>query len=82
MNVANPELQEDDDYLLYCRVCGACGEEGCCPAWICTHAEGCLYPEIYKDAGLYGRIRRIKTVGQVVRWINTYWYRLFHRVLL
>lgn len=81
MIVANPELQEDDE-SPYCTVCGACGEEGCCPAWTCIHAEGCLYPEIYNDTGLYGRIRRNKTVRRVVRWINTYWYRLFHRVLL
>lgn len=76
------ELDDDIIESPYCPVCGACGEEGCCPAWMCTHAKGCLYLEIYNDTGLYGRIRRKKTVVQIVHWINTRWYRLFHRVLL
>jgi len=29
---------------LYCAKCGACGEDGCCPATMCQGGVGCLYP--------------------------------------
>lgn len=32
---------------IYCKVCGGCGEDGCCPAEICEHKEGGLYCEKY-----------------------------------
>ena len=31
---------EDENYSPYCVICGACGEDGCCPATVCKHASG------------------------------------------
>ena len=38
------------DYAPYCKNCGSCGEDGCCPDWKCTHGEGCKYPETENGA--------------------------------
>jgi hypothetical protein len=40
-------MGEEEDYSPYCKICSACGEDGCCPALICTMDEGCEYKSIY-----------------------------------
>lgn len=39
------ELQHED---VYCKHCGACGEEGCCSGEMCTNEKDGLYCEYYK----------------------------------
>jgi len=48
---AQQRLQSDEspDPDDYCPRCGACGEEGCCPASMCDEGEGCLYGDVYHD---------------------------------
>jgi len=29
-----------ENYSPYCSVCGACGEEGCCSALVCSQEDG------------------------------------------
>lgn len=38
-------MSNEDDISPYCVMCGACGEEGCCPPTICkqTSGEYCEY---------------------------------------
>lgn len=43
-------MNEDFDDM-YCRICGSCGCDGCCPDFKCQHVEGCLYPQT--DNGLF-----------------------------
>lgn len=38
----------------YCKVCGACGEEGCCSPLTCDFTEGCEYKDIYLKDLKYG----------------------------
>lgn len=37
----------DDLTFQNCPVCGACGEDGCCPKSKCTRAQGCKYGHVY-----------------------------------
>lgn len=34
---------KEDRFNVYCEICGACGEEGCCPATICQHHKDGKY---------------------------------------
>jgi len=52
------EIDEDETQSPYCPVCEACGDDGCCPPWICKHTDDCLYP--YYENGIMVR---------VVRWL-------------
>lgn len=36
-----------NDYSPYCSECGACGESGCCPAYMCTMDDRCDYKQTY-----------------------------------
>lgn len=38
---------EDENYSPYCKICTACGEDGCCPATMCTMEDGCEYKGTY-----------------------------------
>ncbi len=40
---------------VYCPTCGACGEEGCCPASMCQHGF-CLYGKHYAKDHTYYRL--------------------------
>jgi hypothetical protein len=42
---------------IYCPVCGACGEDGCCPPWKCKQGGQCLYPKYHNN--FYVKIRRL-----------------------
>ncbi len=34
-------MSEENEYFSpYCTICGACGEDGCCPATVCKQAGG------------------------------------------
>jgi hypothetical protein len=46
----------DIDDVVYCPICGACGEEGCCPPEMCQHKPGCQYP--YYDNNIWIKIKR------------------------
>jgi len=45
-NIVAPEPNEDN-YSPYCKVCGACGEDGCCSAMMCKHSPDGDYCEHY-----------------------------------
>lgn len=32
---------------IYCKHCGACGEEGCCPPTVCVQKQGGKYCDYY-----------------------------------
>jgi hypothetical protein len=41
------KMDEDDFPSLYCIICGACGEEGCCQPVKCRQHPDGLYCEMY-----------------------------------
>ena len=45
-NIVEPE-QNEDDYSPYCKVCGACGEDGCCSAMMCKQSPDGDYCDHY-----------------------------------
>ena len=48
-------LVEDEDlYNPYCKVCGGCGEDGCCSALHCKQSKDGYYCESYLDDLKYG----------------------------
>jgi hypothetical protein len=38
---------EEEDYNPYCKICGGCGEDGCCSALRCKFEDGCEYKQTY-----------------------------------
>lgn len=41
------EDEEIEAYNPYCKVCGNCGEDGCCSAMACQFTNECEYKETY-----------------------------------
>lgn len=55
------QLQVEIDFAdIYCKVCGSCGHDGCCPA------ERCAYPSIKADT-----VREAKEIEREVCIENT-----------
>lgn len=40
-------IEEEEDYSPYCKICSACGENGCCSALMCRFEDGCEYKKTY-----------------------------------
>ena len=40
-------VEEEDDYSPYCKVCEGCGEDGCCPATFCQQSPDGKYCKSY-----------------------------------
>lgn len=71
MNKINTESK-----FPYCRDCGACGIDDCCPPWKCKHTENCLYPEYSNN--LYVRIRRLFYPLEVkIKWFLWSRFRIY-----
>lgn len=69
MNITE-ELQ-NDEYSPYCILCGACGEEGCCPPTRCTMKGGDYcddYLGVLKDA--YIELNQIYDYHDKLRLVN------------
>ena len=41
------EILEEEFESPYCKNCGSCGNEGCCPPTMCTFEKDCKYKETY-----------------------------------
>jgi hypothetical protein len=83
MNTTEQALQNDrqdeiEAYSPYCILCGACGEEGCCPPTRCTMKGGDYcddYLGVLKDAyvelkQIYDFQERLIAVNEELRRIN------------
>ena len=47
-NYGSGLLKDEEDFPgLYCKVCGACGEDGCCSALMCKQHKNGVYCEWY-----------------------------------
>lgn len=72
------QVLKDDEYEIYCGSCGACGEDGCCPATKCR-MDGNLgycrgYLAVLKDAyielnSIYDFQERLIAVNKELRGI-------------
>jgi hypothetical protein len=40
-------IEEEEDYNPYCKICTACGEDGCCSALMCSFEDDCEYKQTY-----------------------------------
>ncbi len=43
-----------DNTDIYCKICSGCGEDGCCPASMCTQSKDGLYCENYLQELKFG----------------------------
>ena len=50
------ELRNEENYNPYCKVCGACGEDGCCPAEQCKFVKEGKYCHWYIEDLKFDRL--------------------------
>ena len=54
----NEQLTIDVECDVYCKVCGSCGEDGCCRPEICRGGKHCMYPDYGKPHEYAAREKR------------------------
>lgn len=65
-NTVTPELNEEDNYSPYCKVCGACGEDGCCSAMMCKQSPDGDYCQTYLNELRFGYLMYHDTYDLVI----------------